>query len=72
MHYKNILIDDMINAKLCDFGISKIIENPNTGETNLEGRFPQFNSPEYAIDGKILKTNDIWSFGALILFMSSG
>ncbi|KAI3922218.1 hypothetical protein MKX01_005907 [Papaver californicum] len=70
----NILLDDQLNPKLCDFGFSKmgfsstVIKssmNPITGS-------PGYMDPLYLRTGIASKKNDVYSFGVIILELITG
>ncbi|POG58196.1 kinase-like domain-containing protein [Rhizophagus irregularis DAOM 181602=DAOM 197198] len=73
LHSKNILIHEH-NAKITDFGISKIQNDPNT--TVYKGNFgvTSYMEPKRLLDENFLytKSSDIYSFGVLMWEISSG
>ncbi|CAB4382212.1 unnamed protein product [Rhizophagus irregularis] len=73
LHSKNILIHEH-NAKITDFGISKIQNDPNT--TVYKGNFgvTSYMEPKRLLDENYsyTKSSDIYSFGVLMWEISSG
>ncbi|KAG8912777.1 hypothetical protein FRC01_004901 [Tulasnella sp. 417] len=64
----NVLVSDEGNAKLCDFGISKLVlENPSgfTTTASVKGTL-RYSSAEM-LDGQSTTRSDVWAFGMLIL-----
>ncbi|KAL3526433.1 hypothetical protein ACH5RR_011089 [Cinchona calisaya] len=68
----NILLGKNFEAKLSDFGLSKVID---LGETNasseVRGTFG-YVDPEYQINRRVNSAGDVYSFGIVLLQMLSG
>ncbi|KAG9025174.1 hypothetical protein FRB95_010483 [Tulasnella sp. JGI-2019a] len=67
----NILVNDLGDAMLCDFGLATILGDDSTGLTTSDGiafkGSVRFSSPEVLDgEGKSL-SSDIWSWGCLLL-----
>jgi NIMA (never in mitosis gene a)-related kinase len=66
----NILLDSNLNAKLADFGLSRIMgENSVYAETKVGT--PYYMSPEQIADLKYNEKSDIWSAGCLLFEMAA-
>ncbi|HEY0058096.1 MAG TPA: bifunctional serine/threonine-protein kinase/formylglycine-generating enzyme family protein [Flavisolibacter sp.] len=71
---QNILIkivDGEPVAKICDFGISKVLNSNDANSTALMGTIEfmapeQFNPKKYGVNGRIATNLDLWSFGILV------
>ncbi|SBT70438.1 serine/threonine-protein kinase NEK4, putative [Plasmodium malariae] len=61
----NILIDSDKRVRLCDFGISKVLENTLDYANTLIGT-PYYLSPELCKDKKYSWPSDVWATGCLI------
>lgn len=61
----NVLIDKHNTAKLCDFGIAKIVNNISETGTNATST-PYWMAPEFIIDNIFNDKSDIYSFGILM------
>ncbi|CAI9302093.1 unnamed protein product [Lactuca saligna] len=74
MKSANILLDDNMDAKICDFGLSRLdsTNEPDTGVfTKVAGtRF--YMDPIYNERSRLTKESDIYSFGVVMFEMSSG
>ena len=69
---ENILIGENGNAKLCDFGISQLVEDPKKIVFNNAGT-PPYMSPEQCSErGYSGFMSDIWSLGILLYTMVCG
>ena len=67
---ENILIDSQGYARLCDFGLAKVLRRGETTFTMCGS--PKYMAPEMIIGrGHGIKT-DVWSFGVLIWEMLIG
>uniref|UniRef100_A0A5B7AI29 non-specific serine/threonine protein kinase n=1 Tax=Davidia involucrata TaxID=16924 RepID=A0A5B7AI29_DAVIN len=72
MKPSNVLIDEDLNAKLGDFGLSRTSEheiNPQT--TNIVGTLGYL-APELTKNGKATTSTDVYSYGALMIEVASG
>ncbi|KAG8938824.1 hypothetical protein FRC04_007422 [Tulasnella sp. 424] len=66
----NVIVSDEGNAKICDFGISKLMQKNPSGFTttaSVKGTL-RYSSPEMLdLDGESTTASDVWAFGMLIL-----
>ncbi|XP_020590183.1 L-type lectin-domain containing receptor kinase IV.2-like [Phalaenopsis equestris] len=68
----NILLDDGFNAKVGDFGISRLYDHgsdPNT--TNVIGTIGYI-APELSKNGRITTSTDVYAFGVFLLEVACG
>ncbi|KAF9673054.1 hypothetical protein SADUNF_Sadunf11G0109000 [Salix dunnii] len=72
----NILLDEQLNCKLCDFGFAKMgfssaITPSNNRKQVLMGS-PGYTDPHYLRTGVASKKNDVYSYGVIILELVTG
>ncbi|TQD79746.1 hypothetical protein C1H46_034719 [Malus baccata] len=69
----NILLDEKMNPKISDFGLSRIVEAAQSLSTThkVVGTLG-YMSPEYAMGGIFSEKSDVYSFGVLLLEIISG
>ena len=67
----NILLDKDLKPKICDFGISNLIEkNEKIFDT---GGTPAYLAPEVIkAEGKVSYKSDVWSLGVLLYLLTFG
>jgi len=68
---QNILLDENFNAKLADFGLSKLIDRDQSRVITVMRGTPGYLAPEWLTSG-ITKKVDIYSFGVVIMEIISG
>lgn len=67
----NILLDEELQPKICDFGISSLVED---GQAIMDtGGTPAYLAPEVIkAEGKVCEKSDVWSLGVLLFLMNFG
>lgn len=74
----NVLLDDVMGARLSDFGLAKLLQSHNsssiTSSTSLAGPRGSIGyiAPEYGTGSKISIEGDVYSYGIIILEMLTG
>ncbi|WP_185982264.1 serine/threonine-protein kinase [Arthrobacter sp. KBS0703] len=68
----NILLDQRQQAFVADFGIARSHRDPEATKTAGIIGSPQFMAPEVRAGQEATKLSDVWSFGAVALWLFSG
>ncbi|KAG6756685.1 hypothetical protein POTOM_040125 [Populus tomentosa] len=72
----NILLDEQLNCKLCDFGFAKmgfsstVMSSSNRKQVMMGS--PGYTDPHYLRTGIASKKNDVYSYGVIILELVTG
>ncbi|PLT30111.1 Stk1 family PASTA domain-containing Ser/Thr kinase [Peribacillus deserti] len=69
---QNILIDDLGNVKITDFGIAMALSSTSITQTNAVLGSVHYLSPEQARGGMANKTSDIYSLGIVMFELLTG
>ncbi|KAJ1260406.1 hypothetical protein BS78_10G229700 [Paspalum vaginatum] len=68
---QNILLDETFNAKLADFGLSKLIDRDQSKVMTVMRGTPGYLAPEW-LTSKITEKVDIYSFGVVVMEIICG
>ncbi|KAJ1431724.1 Serine-threonine/tyrosine-protein kinase, catalytic domain [Sesbania bispinosa] len=69
----NILLDEVMNPKISDFGMARLIvvDQTQVNTSRIVGTYG-YMAPEYAMHGQFSVKSDVFSFGVLVLEIISG
>lgn len=69
----NILLDELYNPKLSDFGLAKLgpVGDKTHVSTRVMGTYG-YCAPEYAMTGQLTIKSDVYSFGVVLLEIITG
>uniref|UniRef100_A0A8I6XW40 non-specific serine/threonine protein kinase n=1 Tax=Hordeum vulgare subsp. vulgare TaxID=112509 RepID=A0A8I6XW40_HORVV len=68
---QNILLDDNFNAKVADFGLSRLIDREDSHVVTRMRGTPGYMAPEW-LTSKITEKVDVYSFGIVVIEILSG
>jgi eukaryotic-like serine/threonine-protein kinase len=68
----NVLVDRRGFAKLADFGIARITNDPSLTQTGMVTGSPAYLAPEVAAGKRADEASDVWSLGATLFHMLAG
>jgi tyrosine-protein kinase Src len=65
---RNVLVGDNNIAKICDFGLARVIVQDDEYCPRQGSRFPvKWTAPEAILYGKFAVKSDVWSYGILLM-----
>ncbi|XP_050232951.1 putative leucine-rich repeat receptor-like protein kinase At2g19210 [Mercurialis annua] len=68
----NILLNDTFQAKLADFGLSRVFVDGGTHITTVVAGTPGYLDPEYYVTNWLTEKSDVFSFGVVLLEIITG
>lgn len=79
---ENVLLDSQMHVKITDFGTAKLLDNPQSNGSVLDGAnvdransfvgTAEYVSPELLTDKNACKSSDLWAFGCIIYQLLAG
>lgn len=69
---QNILLDESFNAKVADFGLSRLVDRNETHVMTTMRGTPGYLAPDWLKEGVIDEKCDVFSFGMLLMEVISG
>jgi serine/threonine protein kinase len=65
---RNVLVGDNNLAKICDFGLARVIVQDDEYCPRQGSRFPvKWTAPEAILYGRFAVKSDVWSYGILLM-----
>src|SRR5919106_3616320 len=68
----NVMVPQGGCAKLADFGIATVVDDPKLTSTGMVLGSPQFMAPEQASGARSAPATDLWALGATLYYMVEG
>jgi len=68
----NVMVPSEGHAKLADFGIATVVDDPKLTSTGMVLGSPQFMAPEQANGARSGTETDLWALGATLYYMVEG
>ena len=68
----NVMLDADFHAKLCDFGLARLVDHGRGSHTTVLAGTMGYMDPECTITGRFNKESDIYSFGVVLLEVACG